>query len=114
MPVFKTAGVDAADVQVVTLLEGHDSIGWVIYDSAKKNGLEMVISGEGTHFHGFADKVIGLKRRHCTRCRRRVVSPARARTYFCSATRLSFTQDLRMANADMVFGGETRTVAGNF
>ena len=61
MPVFKTAGVDSADVVVTAHATNMNSIGWVIYDSAKKNGLEMVISGEGTHFHGFADKVIGLK-----------------------------------------------------
>ena len=60
MPVFKTHGVDSASSlpltrQTSNQLDGLSSI------PRSETVYKVVISGNGTDFHGFADKMMGLK-----------------------------------------------------
>jgi len=108
MPVFKTAGADSADVVVTAHATDMNSFGWVIYDSARKNGLEVVMSGEGTQFHGFADKVIGLKAALHVMPGNPIVVVADASDVFLQCSAAEFKERFTKADADMVFGGETQ------
>jgi hypothetical protein len=68
----------------------------------------MVISGEGTHFHGFADKVIGLKAALHAMSGNPIVVVADASDVFLQCSASEFKDRFTKANADMVFGGETQ------
>lgn len=108
MPVLKTAGVDLAQVVVTAHATSMKEIGWVLYDSAKNQGLEMVISGVDTPFHGFADKVIGLKAALHAINGNPIVVVADASDVFLQCSAAEFQERFTQADADLVFGGETQ------
>ena len=108
MPVFKTYGVDSADVVVTAHATNIESTGWVIIDSAKRNGLQVVISGNGTDFHGFADKMMGLKAALHSINGNPIVISTDANDVMLQCSGQEFKKRFNQANADFIFGGETQ------
>jgi len=108
MPVFKTHGVDSADVVVTAHATNIKSTGWVIVDSAKRNGLQVVISGNGTDFHGFADKMMGLKAALHSINGNPIVINTDANDVMLQCSGQEFKNRFNQANADFIFGGETQ------
>ena len=108
MPVFKTYGVDTADVVVTAHATDIESTGWVIIDSAKRNGLQVVISGNGTDFHGFADKMMGLKAALHSINGNPIVINSDANDVMLQCSGQEFKNRFNQANADFIFGGETQ------
>jgi hypothetical protein len=108
MPVFKSKGVDGADVVITAHATNLKSNGWVILDSAKKNGLEIVISGNGTTFHGFADKMMGLKAALHSIPGNPLVINADATDVLMQCGPEEFRHRFEQAEADFIFGGETQ------
>ena len=108
MPVFKTHGVDSADVVITAHATSIHSLGWVIMDSAKQNGLQIVISGNGTDFHGFADKMMGLKAALHSINGNPIVINADANDVLLQCGAQEFKKRFEQANADFIFGGETQ------
>ena len=108
MPVFKSKGVDSAPVVVTAHATNWKSNGWVILDSAKKNGLEIVISGNGTTFHGFADKMMGLKAALHSIPGNPIVVNADATDVLLQCGPEEFEKRFEQADADFIFGGETQ------
>ena len=108
MPVFKSKGVDTAGVVVTAHATNLKSNGWVILDSAKKNGLEIVISGNGTTFHGFADKMMGLKAALHSIPGNPIIVNADATDVLLQCGPEEFQKRFEQADADFIFGGETQ------
>jgi hypothetical protein len=108
MPVFKTYGVDTADVVITAHATDIKSTGWVIIDSAKRNGLQVVISGNGTDFHGFADKMMGLKAALHSINGNPIVINSDANDVMLQCSGQEFKNRFNQANADFIFGGETQ------
>ena len=108
MPVFKSKGVDSAPVVVTAHATNWKSNGWVILDSAKKNGLEIVISGNGTTFHGFADKMMGLKAALHSIPGNPIIVNADATDVLLQCGPEEFEKRFEQADADFIFGGETQ------
>ena len=106
--VFKTHGVDSADVVVTAHATNIKSTGWVIVDSAKRNGLQVVISGNGTDFHGFADKMMGLKAALHSINGNPIVINTDANDVMLQCSGQEFKNRFNQANADFIFGGETQ------
>ena len=108
MPVFKSKGVDSAPVVMTAHATNLKSNGWVILDSAKKNGLEIVISGNGTTFHGFADKMMGLKAALYSIPGNPIIVNADATDVLLQCGPEEFQKRFEQADADFIFGGETQ------
>tara|TARA_Y100000746_G_scaffold165042_1_gene142430 strand:+ start:277 stop:1821 length:1545 start_codon:yes stop_codon:yes gene_type:complete len=108
MPVFKSKGVDSSPVVVTAHATNLKSNGWVILDSAKKNGLEIVISGNGTTFHGFADKMMGLKAALHSIPGNPIIVNADATDVLLQCGPEEFQKRFEQADADFIFGGETQ------
>ena len=108
MPVFKSKGVDSAPVVVTAHATNWKSNGWVILDTAKKNGLEIVISGNGTTFHGFADKMMGLKAALHSIPGNPIIVNADATDVLLQCGPEEFEKRFEQADADFIFGGETQ------
>ena len=108
MPVFKTYGADSADVVVTAHATNIESTGWVIIASAKRNGLQVVISGTGTEFHGFADKMMGLKAALHSINGNPIVISTDANDVMLQCSGQEFKKRFNQANADFIFGGETQ------
>ena len=108
MPVFKTYGVDSADVVVTAHATNIESTGWVIIDSAKRNGLQVVISGNGTDFRFYADKMMGLKAALHSINGNPIVISTDANDVMLQCSGQEFKKRFNQANADFIFGGETQ------
>ena len=80
----------------------------MILDSAKKNGLEIVISGNGTTFHGFADKMMGLKAALHSIPGNPIIVSGGSTDVLLQCGPEEFEKRFEQADADFIFGGGTQ------